>query len=255
MGEGWGGVRWQTSPSQGEARSGGRCRAAKWRAFVPASRSALPVVYAESDSLMNCGKTPSPVGEGWGGGSKHPVARHGPFTYTMSAQVYVNHQTAPSPCGGGLGFVGIPLPRRAKPAVGEGADRRNGVHSFPPLVRRFPLFAQKAIANAQRKAPLPRGGGLGRGQRTLAARHGPFTYTMSAQVYVNLTLSLAGRASVRSGKGVSDRIDESKFRFLNGLLPPPQPSPTGEGAERRNGAHLSPPLVRRFPLFAQKATA
>ena len=154
------GVCWHTSPPQGESRSGGRCRAAKWRAFVPAFRSALPVVCAGSDSLMNCGKTPSPVGEGWGGGSEYP-----------------------------------------------------------------------------------------------AARHCPFTYTTSAQVYVNLTLSLAGRASVRSGKGVSDRIDESKFRFLNGLLPPHQPSPTGEGAERRNGAHLSPPLVRRFPLFAQEATA
>ena len=105
------------------------------------------------------------------------------------------------------------------------------------------------------KTPSPVGEGWGGGSEYPAARHCPFTYTTSAQVYVNLTLSLAGRASVRSGKGVSDRIDESKFRFLNGLLPPHQPSPTGEGAERRNGAHLSPPLVRRFPLFAQEATA
>ena len=120
VGEGWGGVCWQTSPLQGEARSGGRCRPAKRRAFVPASRSALPVVYAGSGSLMNCGKTPSPRGGGLGRGllanletpsspagripqrgkqgrgQQTLAVRHCPFTYTTSARVYVNHQTAPS---------------------------------------------------------------------------------------------------------------------------------------------------------------
>ena len=129
-------------PPRGREQSGEMAR------LVPAFCSALPVVCAESDSLMNCGKTPSPRGggtgwgllaylslarrspqwgEGWRGGSEYPAARHGPFTYTTSARVYVNHQTAPSP-------------------VGEG---RVG------------------------------------GSKRPVARHGPFTYTMSAQVNVN----------------------------------------------------------------------
>jgi len=150
------------------------------------------------------------------------------------------------------------IPQRGKVQSGEMARIRS---RLPFGTSR--CLRRKRQLNELRKDPLPPpggggGGGVG-GVRAAgeypAARHGPFTYTMSAQVYVNLTLSLAGRASVRSGKGVSDRIDESKFRFLNGLLPPPQPSPTGEGAERRNGVHSFPPPVRRFPLFTQKAAA
>ena len=53
--------------------------------------------YENMNKSPNCRRTaPSPVGEGWGGGSKPPAARQNPnnhaqpFTYTNPATLYVN---------------------------------------------------------------------------------------------------------------------------------------------------------------------
>ena len=217
-------------------------------------RHCLFTYTTSAQVYVNHQTAPSPVGEGWGGGSKRHTVRHCPFTYTMSAQMYVNHQTAPSPRGGGLGWGSLAnletppslagrSPQWGKVQTGETACIRSRLSFGASRCLR-----RKRQLNELRKAPLPRGGGLERGQRTLAARHGPFTYTMSAQVYVNLTLSLAGRASVRSGKGVSDRIDESKFRFLNGLLPPTPTLPHGGGSRAAKWRAFVPAFRSALPI-------
>ena len=172
--------------------------------------------------------------------------------------IYIHHErssvckppNSPLPRGGGLGwgslanlFLAGRGPQRGKVQTGETACIRSRL-SFGASR----CLSRKRQLNELRKAPLPRGGGLERGQRTLAARHGPFTYTMSAQVYVNLTLSLAGRASVRSGKGVSDRIDESKFRFLNGLLPPTLTLPHGGGSRTAKWRAFVPAFRSALPV-------
>ena len=180
---------------------GGGSRTAKWRAFVPASRSALPVVCAESDSLMRDGKTPSPRGGGLGWGSlaylettpslagRSPqrgkvqtgetacIRSRLPFgaSRCLRRKRQLNElRKDPLPPWGrtGEGFVGKPrnslLPRRANPAAGE---------------------AGEGAANT-RRATLPiyihyERSGVCKPPNSPVARHGPFIYTTSARVYVN----------------------------------------------------------------------
>ena len=55
--------------------------------------------------------------------------------------------------------------------------------------------------------------------------------------------TFAREARERVGEGISDIVDKSKFRFFNCLLPPPQPSPTGEGAlPRRKALQIHQPI-------------
>ena len=89
--------------------------------------------------------------------------------------------------------------------------------------------SSKSTAQRQKKIPLPR-----------RASQRPQRDGNSSRVERQ---TFACEARKRVGEGISDIVDKSKFRFFNCLLPPPQPSPTGEGAlPRRKALRMHPSI-------------
>ena len=160
--------------------------------------------------------SPPPVGEGQGGGSKYAAPatpKTATFTYTTSAQVYVNRFTAPK---------AIPLaPSRAHPVTPPQPSPTGG-GSAP--VAESPTIA-KPPADL---SPPPVGEGQGGGSKPPAPatpQTATFTYTMSARVYVNrfaplalaLTCPLIVAAACLVGRAADGRNNASFFRILGGL--------------------------------------
>ena len=120
--------------------------------------------------------SPPPVGEGQGGGSKPPASatpKTATFTYTMSAQVYVNRFTAPKAIP--------PTPPHELPVT---PPQPCPVEGGSAPVAESPTIA-KPPADL---SPPPVGEGQGGGSKPSAPatpQTATFTYTMSAQVYVN----------------------------------------------------------------------
>ena len=137
-----------------------------------------------------------------------------PFTYTLSAQVYINRKTTtvlPPPPWGRVGVGAANTPRSDKTTACAPAHRH---YPNPPTTARVPA----ALPPAPCVGP---GGGAGGGVRphtSLSHRQPvkPFTYTLVATLYVKRTIGCAL---------AYHRIKNAAFAINGRSLPPPQPSP------------------------------
>ena len=207
----------------------------------PVEGGSAPVAESPTIAKPPADLSPPPVGEGQGGGSKPPAPatpQTATFTYTTSAQVYVNRFTAPkaiplapsrahpvtppqpSPTGGGSAPV-AESPTIAKPPTDLSPPPVGG-GSAP--VAESPTIAKPSAD----LSPPPVGEGQGGGSKPPAPatpQTATFTYTMSAQVYVNrfapLALALACplivAAACLAGRAADGRNNASFFRILGGL--------------------------------------
>ena len=181
----------------------------------PVGGGSAPVAESPTIAKLPTDLSPPPVGEGQGGGSK-PSAPATPqtatFTYTMSAQVYVNRFTA---------LKAIPLaPSRALLITATPATVGDATNNLPPPpVGEGGGGVRLHTANAQTPTNNENSG-----RPSLSARI-PFTYTTSAQAYVNrfapLALALACplivAAACLAGRAADGRNNASFFRILGGL--------------------------------------
>ena len=131
-------------------------------------------------------------GRGWGLSAYLADKLTAAFTYTSSAQAYVNGKKRTD----AESTTEHPLPRRAKPAAGEGWGGGNPNR----LIINIEASADVSRVCAKRNSPLPLWGraGVGAAEKPRSDNTHvitPFTYTLSAQAYVNpirkLLLSLA----------------------------------------------------------------
>ena len=181
----------------------------------PVEGGSAPVAKSPTIAKPPADLSPPPVGEGQGGGSKPPAPatpQTATFTYTMSAQAYVNRfatsKTLP------------PAPPRALLITATPATVGDAANNLPPPpvgeggggVRLHTADAQTPTNNENSGRP------------SLSART-PFTYTTSAQAYVNrfaplalaLTCPLIVAAACLAGRAADGRNNASFFRILGGL--------------------------------------
>ena len=207
----------------------------------PVGGGSAPVAESPTIAKPPADLSPPPVGEGQGGGSKPPAPatpQTATFTYTMSAQVYVNRFTAPkaiplapsheppvtppqpSPTGGGSAPI-AESPTIAKPPTDLSPPPVGG--GSAPVAESPTITKPPADLS-----PPPVGEGQGGGSKPSAPatpQTATFTYTMSAQVYVNrfaplalaLTCPLIVAAACLVGRAADGRNNASFFRILGGL--------------------------------------
>ena len=182
----------------------------------PVEGGSAPVAESPTIAKPPTDLSPPPVGEGQGGGSKYAAPatpQTATFTYTTSAQVYVNRFTAPK---------AIPLaPSRAHPVTPP--------QPCPVEGGSAPVAESSTIAKPPADlSPPPVGEGQGGGSKPPAPatpQTATFTYTMSAQVYVNrfatlalcLTCPLIVAGACLAARAADGRNNTSFFRILGGM--------------------------------------